>query len=162
MRAGVVIVGAGQGGAECAIALRRARYDRAIHLLGDETLPPYQRPPLSKEFLAGAMPVERLILRSADAYAKAGISLHPGCRVAAIDRAGNRVHAFDGGEFRYDSLVLATGASARDIQIPGRELANVFTLRTVRDSQALSPALAAGAGLSSPLRSHPHPNLPPT
>ena len=112
MQASIVIVGAGQGGAECAIGLRRARYDGVIHLLGEETLPPYQRPPLSKEFLAGAMPIERLTLRSADAYAKAGISLHAGCRFAAIDRAGNRVHTLDGGEFRYDSLVLATGASA--------------------------------------------------
>jgi 3-phenylpropionate/trans-cinnamate dioxygenase ferredoxin reductase subunit len=147
MQASIVIVGAGQGGAECAVALRRARYDGAIHLLGDETLPPYQRPPLSKDYLAGAMPIERLPLRSADAYAEAGISFHAGCRVAAIDRTRNRVHTLDGGDFRYDSLVLATGASARDIRVPGRDLANVFTLRSVLDSQALSAALAPGRRL---------------
>jgi 3-phenylpropionate/trans-cinnamate dioxygenase ferredoxin reductase subunit len=82
----VVIVGAGQAGAQTAISLRQLGFDGRITLLGDEPFPPYQRPPLSKKLMTGEMDVERTYIRSEAYYAKSGVDLVLGARVAAIDR----------------------------------------------------------------------------
>ena len=113
MAAGVVIVGAGQAGFQCAFSLRTEGYDGAITLVGDEDWLPYQRPPLSKGCLSGKQDLDAIALRPAGFYQANRIELRTGCRVASIDRAGLRAALVDGGEIPYDYLVLATGCRNR-------------------------------------------------
>src|SRR5918994_4472818 len=109
----VVIVGAGQAGAQVAVSLRQLGYGGKITLLGEERQPPYQRPPLSKAYLSGEMVLERTFLRSEGYYEKHGIDLHRGARVARILRAERAVVCADGARLAYDALVICTGTRAR-------------------------------------------------
>jgi 3-phenylpropionate/trans-cinnamate dioxygenase ferredoxin reductase component len=141
----VVIVGAGQAGAQTAISLRQLGFDGRITLLGDELFPPYQRPPLSKKLMTGEMDVERTYIRSQAYYAKSGIDLVLGVRVAAIDRARRAVLCEDGTTLTYDYCVLCTGARARRLDLPGGGLPGVFYLRTLEDCERIKAAVAPGA-----------------
>lgn len=143
----VVIIGAGQAGAEAALALRQLRYQGRITLLGDEALAPYSRPPLSKDFLVGTLPAEKLLLRSRQAYDRAEVTLRLGETATAIDTAARRVTLESGETLDYDSCILATGSSARRIDLPGGGLGGIFTLRTCGDADALRAALVPGARL---------------
>lgn len=143
MQGGVLIVGAGQGGAECAVALRRVGFGGEIVLVGEEPLAPYQRPPLSKDFLAGSLSAERLVFRTADAYSKLGVNLLSGCRIASVDVVSRVARSDAGREFSYGWLVIATGAGARILDVPGRGLGNVFSLRSVSDAERLRAVLGA-------------------
>ncbi len=134
---GVVIVGAGQAGAEAGFALRSAGYTGAIDLIGRETWPPYRRPPLSKQFIAGDGAPEQLLIKPAAAYHKADITLHTGDGVSSIDRARHEVVFADGRRLRYRTLILATGAEARRLPLPGSDLAGVHVLRSIDDALAL-------------------------
>ncbi|MET4101360.1 3-phenylpropionate/trans-cinnamate dioxygenase ferredoxin reductase subunit [Roseovarius sp. MBR-78] len=143
----VVVIGAGQAGASLVARLRGQGFDGAITLLGEEPVPPYQRPPLSKAYLLGDMALERLFLRPAQWYDEAGIDLRRGTRVTAIDRAAREVVM---GEARlaYDTLVLATGA--RPHRLPpamGGDLGGVHVVRSLADVDALAPGVVAGARL---------------
>jgi len=140
----IVIVGAGQAGAQVAISLRQLGSEAEIVLLGDEGFPPYQRPPLSKEFLAGEPAVERTYLRQAAYYPKARIDLIPGVDAIAIERAARRVVCRDGTTLAYDRLVLCTGTRARRLGLPGEDLAGVFYLRTLADSLRIKQAAGPG------------------
>lgn len=140
-----VIVGAGQAGAECALELRRNGWPGGVALLGAEPHPPYQRPPLSKAYLAGGTDRDGLRLRPADFYAKEDIALRTDAAVAAIDRAAKRVHLADGERVPYGKLVLATGARPRPFDVPGAELDGVGCLRGIADADRLRADLA-GAG----------------
>lgn len=113
MPAGVVIVGAGQAGFQCAFSLRTEGYDGAITLVGDEDWLPYQRPPLSKGCLSGKQDLDAIALRPAAYYEANRIELRMGCQVASIDRKRLRVALVDGGEIPYEHLVLATGCRNR-------------------------------------------------
>lgn len=144
MTKGVVIVGAGHGGAQAAASLRQEGYDGPVTLVSDETDVPYHRPPLSKAFLKTA-DIEPQILRSESFYRDHTIELRLGVRVAAIDPVGRSI-AFDrGGELSFDHLILATGARPRRLDVPGAGLEGVFYLRSARDARALRDAVA-GAG----------------
>ncbi len=119
---GVVIVGAGQAGLEAAAALRAQGYQESVTLIGDEPHPPYQRPPLSKEYLLGKQGADNLPLRGRVFYEKHGITLRMGETVASIDRAAHRIQTGKG-EIPYGKLILATGARNRVLPVPGAERA---------------------------------------
>jgi 3-phenylpropionate/trans-cinnamate dioxygenase ferredoxin reductase subunit len=141
----IVIVGAGQAAAQLVSSLRAEGFDGAIAVVGDEAHPPYQRPPLSKSFLSGTTDIERLYIRSAEFYEAAGVDLHLGSLVAGIDRGGRSVTLGNGECLRYDRLVLATGARARRLPVPGADLDGVFCLRTIADTLAIRARIRAGA-----------------
>ena len=145
----VVIIGAGQAGAETATALRQQGFAGSITLLGDESHPPYRRPPLSKTFLSGEAALESLYLRPEAAYARANVDLRCAARVDGIDRAARRVLLSDGASLPYNKLVLATGGSARRLAIPGDAgKHNLHVLRSVADVQRIREYLAPGKRLT--------------
>lgn len=141
MQGGVVIVGAGQAGAQVATSLRDAGHTGAIRVVGDEVHLPYQRPPLSKAFLKEAIAEERLHLRPRDFYGERGIDLVLGHRVVRLDVRNRRLELSGSADVAFDTLVLATGTRARLPSLPGADLANVFALRSIADVEAMRPAL---------------------
>jgi 3-phenylpropionate/trans-cinnamate dioxygenase ferredoxin reductase component len=140
----MVIVGGGQAGAQATETLRRRGHRGPITLIGDENLLPYQRPPLSKKFLAGTLERDRLLIRHAEHYAEHAIDMRLGFSAVRIDRAQRRVEIADGSHVHYDKLLLATGSLARQIRVPGAELAGVFYLRTFADVERLRAEMAPG------------------
>lgn len=145
---GVVIVGAGQAGASLAAALREGGHGGPITLVGAEPDAPYQRPPLSKKYLLGAMEAERLLLRPPGFWEEAGIRLLTGRPAAAIDRAGRAVLLADGERLAYDCLALATGAMPRRLpEAAGGALPGVHVVRTRADVDRMAPAFVPGARL---------------
>ena len=143
----VIIVGAGQAGGEAAIRLRQLGFKGEITLIGEEPLPPYQRPPLSKKFLSGEMPEDRLLLKPAEAYAEENITLLTGKKVVWIDRSQKKARLEGGRELGYDALILATGSRVRALPVAGADLPGVFVLRTAADVDALRPEFKAGKRL---------------
>ncbi|WP_410621818.1 NAD(P)/FAD-dependent oxidoreductase [Amycolatopsis sp. cmx-8-4] len=137
----VLVVGAGQSGFQAAASLRDRGFDGRVVLVGDEPGVPYQRPPLSKAYLAGTAGLEQLHLRGEDFFAEKGIELVD-ARVKSIDRAANRVHFDDDEELAYDHLVLATGARNRALPVPGADLPGVLALRTRDDADRLRASLS--------------------
>ncbi len=137
----VVIVGAGHAGVQAAASLREEGFEGEIILLSDEQELPYQRPPLSKAFLKGEMDVHGLPLRAEAFFRDHRIDLRLGVRAARIDRAGKRVETSEGGSIPYGSLILATGARHRRLDVPGVGLPGVFVLRTIADALAIREAL---------------------
>jgi 3-phenylpropionate/trans-cinnamate dioxygenase ferredoxin reductase subunit len=139
--AGVVIVGAGQAGFQAAASLRKEGYDGRVTLLGDEPGLPYQRPPLSKEYMTGHASGEKVRLRPEAFYEKQRIELRPGSRVERIDRGARRLELASGSRLRYEHLVLALGARPRPLPVPGGDFEGVHLLRTLADAEALRAAL---------------------
>jgi 3-phenylpropionate/trans-cinnamate dioxygenase ferredoxin reductase subunit len=131
------IIGAGQAGFQAAASLRDAGFAGRIMLIGDEPVLPYQRPPLSKSYLAGQSGVDDLWLRPAEFYVKQQIDLVYGDPVTAINRGQRRLHLASGIQFSWDHLVFATGAGCRPLAVPGAELDGVLTLRTLADAEDL-------------------------
>jgi 3-phenylpropionate/trans-cinnamate dioxygenase ferredoxin reductase subunit len=139
-----VIVGGGLAGAKAAEALRADGFDGEVVLFGSEPERPYERPPLSKGYLLGKEDREKAFVHSAGWYDQHDVDLRIGVTVAMIDPAAHLV-TFDGGTIAYDKLLLATGASARRIDVPGAGLGNVLYLRTLPESEALRAAFTPGA-----------------
>jgi 3-phenylpropionate/trans-cinnamate dioxygenase ferredoxin reductase subunit len=146
-QADVVIVGASHAGGEVAARIRQGGFTGSIALLGAEPHVPYQRPPLSKAFLAGEITVENLVIRSPDSYAKANIEFHPSTQVETIDRAAHRLHLASGNWFEYGKLVLATGGRPRRLTIPGSDLKGLHYMRSIADVDAMRPDFTAGKRL---------------
>lgn len=144
----VIIIGAGQAGGEAAQRLRQSGFAGDILLIGEEPLPPYQRPPLSKAYLAGKLDTDRLMLRPASVYAEENITLLSSVRAVWIDRANRKVRIEGGRELPYDALVLATGARPRKLPLVGADLDGVFLFRTASDVDAIRPRLTPGARLN--------------
>ncbi|PTW48433.1 NAD(P)/FAD-dependent oxidoreductase [Rhodovulum kholense] len=141
----IVIIGAGQAGAALAAKLRALGHAGKLTLIGDEAAPPYQRPPLSKKYLLGEMPLDRLYLRPPAFYAEAGIDLRLGTPVKGIDRASGRV-LLEGEEIAYDMLALATGAAPRRLPAEiGGALKGVHVVRSLADVDAMAPAFRPGS-----------------
>lgn len=133
----VLIVGAGHGGAQAAIALRTAGFAGSIGLLGEEPELPYERPPLSKEYFAGDKPFERICLRPAEYWVSKEIALLPGRRVVALDPEARTVTLADGGTLGYGDLIWAAGGDPRRLSCPGGDLAGVHAVRTKADVDAM-------------------------
>jgi 3-phenylpropionate/trans-cinnamate dioxygenase ferredoxin reductase component len=139
-----VLVGASLAGARAAEALRGAGVEGPITLVGEERDPPYERPPLSKGFLAGDAQRADLEVLPPDWYAQNEVELMLGRRVTSIDRAGSAVELDGGQRLAYDRLLLATGSSPRKLDLPGNDLDGVLYLRRVGHSEAIREAIAAG------------------
>ncbi|HVV08102.1 NAD(P)/FAD-dependent oxidoreductase [Amycolatopsis sp.] len=138
----VVVAGASAAGLSVAETLRREGFDGRITLLGEESLPPYDRPPLSKEILSGTWPDERVWLRDEATIAGLGLDLRLGARAVGADAAARSVTLADGSAIGYDELVIATGVRPR--RLPGTDgVAGVHVLRTLDDARGLRDALAA-------------------
>jgi len=140
----VVVLGAGQAGAALVAKLRNDGFTGAVTLVGDEPVPPYQRPPLSKKYLLGEMSEERLYLKPVSFYDEQEIELITGKAVTAIDRAGREVMVGDR-RISFDCLALTTGALPRLLPASiGGALAGVFPVRTLADVDAMAPDVVAG------------------
>ncbi|MFT5446715.1 MAG: 3-phenylpropionate/trans-cinnamate dioxygenase ferredoxin reductase subunit [Gammaproteobacteria bacterium] len=133
----IVIVGAGQAGGQAVDTLLRADQEHSITLIGDESHPPYQRPPLSKKLLAGEMEVERTYLKPLQHYQDKGVTLHLGREAATIDLDAHSLSLDDGTDIAYDGLLLATGSRARLLDLPGAALSGIYALRNLHDAQAI-------------------------
>ncbi|MGH7008395.1 MAG: NAD(P)/FAD-dependent oxidoreductase, partial [Stellaceae bacterium] len=140
----IVIVGAGHAGGVAAATLRQAGFPGSITLIGSEPHPPYERPPLSKELLAGAIPVGKTYLRPLTFYAENGIAFRPDETAVAIDRTAQRVELANGNALAYDTLLLTMGARARRLPLPGADDPRVLYLRDIADSLALREHLNPG------------------
>ncbi|HEY7215853.1 MAG TPA: FAD-dependent oxidoreductase [Thermoanaerobaculia bacterium] len=135
--ASVVIVGAGAAGNAAAEALRREGYGGPITVIGPENEAPYDRPNLSKDYLAGNAPEEWIPLHPRDFYDEQRIELLLGVRVTALDTAAKKVTLSDGRSLEYGALLLATGADPIRLPLPGADLPHVHLLRTLADSRAI-------------------------
>ena len=139
----IVIVGASHAGFQLAASLRQAGFDGGVVLIGDEPVLPYQRPPLSKDYLDAKIGFDLLLMRPESFYRDHQIEYLAGARVAAIDRAGKTVQLAGGGRLGYGHLVLATGARNRVPPLPGIELDGVCYLRTLAETDELRQRLAS-------------------
>ncbi|MDZ7841621.1 MAG: FAD-dependent oxidoreductase [Gammaproteobacteria bacterium] len=136
-----VIIGGGQAGGRCAVTLRTKGYEGGILLLGDEPLPPYRRPPLSKTVLLGENTVEDGCFRSLADYADNDIDVRLERRAVEVDTDRRRVRCEGGDDEGFDHLVLATGASPRTLPVPGHDLDHVHLLRTAVHARAIKARL---------------------
>jgi 3-phenylpropionate/trans-cinnamate dioxygenase ferredoxin reductase component len=143
-----VIVGGGLGGAKAAQALREKGFDGKVVLFGDEEYLPYERPPLSKDFLAGKKSLSDFTVHDSDWYRDNDIDLRVGTEVLAIDRKTHTVSLADDTDIRYDKLLLATGSRARWLSIPGSDATGVHHLRKFDDASNLNTALLEGSSLA--------------
>ena len=144
----VVIVGAGHAGGSVAAFLRQFGFDGPITLVGAEPLPPYQRPPLSKAWLKGEAGADELLLKPDTWYGENGVDLRLSSPVAAIDLAGRTVQLGHDHHVAWDRLVIATGARARTLPIPGADLYGVMALRDAADAETLKTSLGPGRRLA--------------
>jgi 3-phenylpropionate/trans-cinnamate dioxygenase ferredoxin reductase subunit len=144
----IVIIGAGQSGAQAVATLRAEGFDGELTLIGDEPFAPYQRPPLSKAYLMGTMERDRLFLKPDAFYSEAHCKMLLGVSATAIDRGAKRVKLSDGQTLTYDKLLLATGSRVRAIKCRGSELAGIHYLRGIADVDALRAVFAQGKKLA--------------
>ena len=141
----VLIVGAGHAGAQSAIALRQAKFEGTIAVVGDEPELPYERPPLSKDYLAGDKAFDRLLIRPAAFWTERNVEMLTGRRVVTVD-AGARTVTTEGGEaIGYGDLIWAAGGSPRRLRCEGHDLAGIHAIRTRADVDALTGELATTA-----------------
>lgn len=133
----IVIAGAGHAAGQVVASLRHEKFNGKIVLIGDEPYLPYQRPPLSKKFLAGEMPAERLFLKPASFYEDPQIELRLNTRITAIDRTARSLTIDGGDTVAFDKLVLALGSRARPLAVEGADLENVHYLRGIDDVEAI-------------------------
>ncbi len=143
----IVIVGAGQAADQAVHTLRRKGFTGKLVVIGDEPWLPYQRPPLSKKYLAGALERDRLVLRPQQFYIEHSVGTHLGRRVQEISREARRVRLDDGSVVPYDALLLATGSRPRPLPIPGADLAGVHELRTIDDVERIRADFGNGKRL---------------
>ena len=140
----IVIIGAGQAGAQAVQSLRADGFSGPITMVGDEAYPPYQRPPLSKAYLLGTFERPRLFLKADTYYAEAGCEVLLDTSAKAIHRAERTVELSDGRKLAYDKLLLATGARVRRLKCPGADLPGIHYLKTIADVDGLQDVFHAG------------------
>ena len=141
MSESIVVVGGGQAAAQLIVSLRLGGFDGRITLVSEEETSPYQRPPLSKQYLSGKLERTRLLLRQPAYYESKGVQLLLGRRVLSIDRQARRAELDNGAELQYDRLVLATGSTLRRLTIPGSDLPGIHYLRSLSDADRLRSEL---------------------
>lgn len=140
----VVIIGAGHAGGSAAALLRQYGFEGEIVLVGEEPLPPYQRPPLSKAWLKGDADGDSLALKAPEFYAEHNIDLRLGAEAISLNRAKKLVRLKCGEDIAYDTLIMATGSLARKLPIPGADHPGVLELRTAADADRVQSALTPG------------------
>ncbi|MBV1878072.1 MAG: FAD-dependent oxidoreductase [Pseudomonadales bacterium] len=145
--AGMVIIGAGQGAGQAAASFRQAKYEGEILILGEEAFPPYQRPPLSKQYLSGELPLERVYVRAEKFYADKDISLRTNTRVDSIDPANKSITTAAGEAIAYEKLLIATGSRPRILNIEGSKLDGLHYLRTIADVDSIRQAMTKAKNL---------------
>lgn len=143
----IVIAGAGHAAGQLIATLRQKKYPGKIVLVGEEPWLPYQRPPLSKKFLAGELEAERLYVKPASFYDDPAIDVRLNTRVESIDRAERSVRTSDAESIPYSDLVIATGSRVRKLTVPGCELAGIHYLRGIQDVEAIRAGLATARRL---------------
>ena len=143
----IVIAGGGQAAAQAVDTLRRKGFTGTLVMIGEEPWLPYQRPPLSKKYLAGALERERLLLRPAHFYESHGVETRLGRRVEEISRREQRLRLDDGSTVAYDALLIATGSRPRQLAAPGTDLDGVHFLRTIADVERIRAGWAPGRRL---------------
>ena len=141
----VIIVGTGHGGAQAAIALRQQGFEGSILMVGRDTQPPYERPPLSKEYLARDKPLERILIRPPHFWAERDIELKLGATVLEVDPAAHEVKLADGERLGYGTLIWAAGGDPRRLSCPGAELGGIHYVRDLADVDRMMAELDAGA-----------------
>jgi 3-phenylpropionate/trans-cinnamate dioxygenase ferredoxin reductase subunit len=144
----IVIVGAGHAGGTAAALLRQYGHTGSIVMVGDEPIPPYQRPPLSKAWLKGEADADSLALKPLEFYAENDIDFRPGVSAVSLNRGDKTVALSDGSSLSYDTLILATGARAIALPIEGKDLSGILFLRTAADAEALKAAVGPGKKLA--------------
>jgi 3-phenylpropionate/trans-cinnamate dioxygenase ferredoxin reductase subunit len=138
-----VIVGASLAGAKAAETLRQEGFEGRVVLVGEEPARPYERPPLSKNYLRGEADESAVFVHDESFYDKQAIELRAGTRASGIDASAAEVVLDDGDRLHYDALLLTTGAAPRRLSVPGAELDGVHYLRTLEDSDRLREAISA-------------------
>lgn len=144
-RADVIIVGAGHGGAQAAIALRQNGFEGRVLVIGREPEIPYERPPLSKEYLAREKTFDRICIRPAQFWQDKGVEMKLGAEVVSLDPAAHTVTLGDGSQVAYGKLIWATGGDPRRLSCAGADLGGVHAVRTKEDADRLMAELDAGA-----------------
>lgn len=139
----VLIVGAGHGGAQAAAALRQRGFTGSLAIVGEEADPPYERPPLSKDYLAGEKAFERILIRPLDFWADRHIDVLTGRRVVLVDAVAHDVEIQDGSRIGYDQLIWAAGGHARRLTCSGHDLSGVHSVRSRADVDQMMGELAA-------------------
>ena len=137
MTATIVIAGAGHGAGQVVASLKQLKFSGNIVLVGEEEYLPYQRPPLSKKFLAGELPAERLAFKPPSFYDAENIDVRLNTHIDSVDRAASEIVTEDGTRIAYDKLVLATGSRVRKVSVPGHDLPGVHYLRSIADVDAI-------------------------
>jgi 3-phenylpropionate/trans-cinnamate dioxygenase ferredoxin reductase component len=148
LAAHVVILGAGHAGGTAAALLCQYGHEGPITLIGEEPIPPYQRPPLSKAWLKGEADADSLALKPLEFYAEHDIDFRASTTATAINRGARTVTLSDGSQVGYDVLILATGARAIALPIPGADLDGVMFLRTAADAETLKATVGRGKRLA--------------
>lgn len=143
----IIIIGAGHAAGQTAATLRQKGFEGKIIMLGDEAQVPYQRPPLSKAFLAGELEMSRLFVKPVKFWPEHDVELRVSTRVSSIDRTAKTVTLEDGETLQYTKLVLATGSRVRELHIPGHDLDGVHYLRSISDVEGMQAAFTAGKRL---------------
>ncbi len=143
----VVIVGAGQGGAQAAAVLRQQHFSGTIAIVGDESDLPYERPALSKEYLAGEKSFEKMLLRKASAWAELHVDLVLGKRATEVDATEHRIRLEDGTPIGYGKLIWATGGAPRRLVCSGHDLRGVHTVRSRADVDRLQSELPSASAI---------------
>ena len=148
LAAHVVILGAGHAGGTAAALLRQYGHEGQITLIGEEPIAPYQRPPLSKGWLKGEADADSLVLKPLEFYAEHNIDFRPNVRAVSLNRGAKTVTLSGGSTISYDIAILATGARAISLPIPGADLDGVMFLRTAADAETLKAAMGPGKRLA--------------
>jgi 3-phenylpropionate/trans-cinnamate dioxygenase ferredoxin reductase component len=137
----IIIVGAGHGGAQAAIALRQQGFEGSIAIIGDEPEIPYERPPLSKEYFSGEKEFDRILIRPQKFWDEREITMRLSTRIVSVDPVAHHVTSAAGETFTYGKLIWATGGAPRMLQCPGSNLRGIHAVRTRADVDAILEAL---------------------
>jgi len=143
----IVIVGAGHAAGQAAASLRQKKFAGRIVMIGDEPYIPYQRPPLSKKFLAGELEEKRLYFKPENFYPDHDVEMRLSTRVTTIDPDNKSVQLDDDSTISYDKLLLTTGSRVRKLSIPGSDLSGIHYLRSIEDVLAIQKDFRDGARL---------------
>lgn len=141
----MVIVGAGHGGAQAAVVVRQQGFAGSVAMIGRENEPPYERPPLSKEYLARDKPFERLYIRLPTFWGERGVEMMLGCEVVSLDPIAHTITTDNGETIGYRDLIWATGGEPRKLDCPGAHLSGIHAVRTRADVDLVMTELESAA-----------------